>query len=30
MLAPVIIIGVFTIGTNLMADGIARLTGRGD
>jgi len=26
----VIIIGVFTIGTNLMADGIARLTGRGD
>jgi len=25
MLAPVIIIGVFTIGTNLMADGIARL-----
>jgi peptide/nickel transport system permease protein len=30
MLAPVIIIGVFTVGTNLMADGIARLTGRGD
>ena len=25
VLAPVIIIGVFTIGTNLMADGIARL-----
>jgi peptide/nickel transport system permease protein len=30
MLAPVIIIGIFTVGTNLMADGIARLTGRGD
>ena len=30
VLAPVIIIGVFTVGTNLMADGIAQLTGRGD
>jgi peptide/nickel transport system permease protein len=30
MLAPVIIIGIFTVGTNLMADGIARLTGRDD
>ena len=30
VLAPVIIIGVFTIGTNLMADGIAQLAGRGD
>jgi peptide/nickel transport system permease protein len=30
ILAPVIIIGVFTIGTNLMADGIAQLSGRGD
>lgn len=29
MLAPVIIIGVFTVGTNLMADGIAQLTGTG-
>jgi len=26
----VIIIGIFTVGTNLMADGIARLTGRDD
>jgi peptide/nickel transport system permease protein len=30
ILAPVIIIGVFTIGTNLMAVGIAQLSGRGD
>lgn len=30
VLAPVIIIGIFTIGTNLMADGIAQLSGRGD
>ncbi len=30
VLAPVIIIGIFTIGTNLMADGIAQLAGRGD
>jgi len=30
VLAPVIIIGIFTVGTNLMADGIAQLTGRGD
>ena len=30
VLAPVIIIGVFTIGTNLMADGIAQLSGRGE
>ncbi|MFV0458263.1 MAG: ABC transporter permease [Actinomycetales bacterium] len=30
VLAPVIVIGVFTIGTNLMADGIAQLAGRGD
>ena len=29
VLAPVIIIGVFSIGTNLMADGIALLAGRG-
>jgi hypothetical protein len=26
----VIIIGIFTVGTNLMADGIAQLAGRGD
>ncbi|CCH79026.1 Dipeptide transport system permease protein [Nostocoides japonicum T1-X7] len=30
VLAPVFIIGVFTIGTNLMADGIAQLSQRGD
>jgi peptide/nickel transport system permease protein len=30
VLAPVIVIGIFTVGTNLMADGIARLAGRGD
>ena len=30
VLAPVLIIGLFTIGTNLMADGIAQLSGRGD
>ncbi len=30
VLAPVLIIGVFTIGTNLMADGIAQLADRGD
>ena len=30
VLAPVIIIGIFTVGTNLMADGIAQFTGRGD
>lgn len=30
VLAPVIIIGIFTIGTNLMADGIAQIAGRGD
>ena len=30
VLAPVLIIGIFTIGTNLMADGIAQLAGRGD
>jgi peptide/nickel transport system permease protein len=30
VLAPVIIIGIFTIGTNLMADGIVQLAGRGD
>jgi len=29
VLAPVLIIAVFTIGTNLMADGIAQLTQRG-
>ena len=29
VLAPVIIIGIFTVGTNLMADGIAQLAGRG-
>lgn len=28
VLAPVLIIGAFTIGTNLMADGIAQLSGR--
>ena len=30
VLAPVIIIGIFTVGTNLMADGIAQLAGRGE
>jgi peptide/nickel transport system permease protein len=30
VLAPVIVIGVFTVGTNLMADGIAQVAGRGD
>jgi peptide/nickel transport system permease protein len=30
VLAPVIVIGVFTIGTNLMADGITQLAERGD
>ncbi|MDQ3155679.1 MAG: ABC transporter permease [Actinomycetota bacterium] len=30
VLAPVIIVGVFTIGTNLMADGIAQLASKGD
>ena len=30
VLAPVFIIGLFTIGTNLMADGIAQLADRGD
>jgi peptide/nickel transport system permease protein len=30
VLAPVILIGIFTVGTNLMADGIAQLAGRGD
>ena len=29
VLAPVIIIGIFTIGTNLMADGIAQLDRQG-
>ena len=29
VLAPVLIIGLFTIGTNLMADGIAQLNQRG-
>ncbi len=29
VLAPVLIIAIFTVGTNLMADGIARLTQRG-
>jgi peptide/nickel transport system permease protein len=29
VLAPVIVIGLFTIGTNLMADGIAQLSQRG-
>jgi peptide/nickel transport system permease protein len=29
VLAPVIVIGIFTVGTNLMADGIAQLAGRG-
>ena len=29
VLAPVLIIGLFTVGTNLMADGIAQLTARG-
>src|SRR5690606_3697061 len=28
VLAPVIVIGIFTVGTNLMADGIAQLAGR--
>ena len=30
VLAPVLLIGLFTVGTNLMADGIAQLAGRGD
>jgi peptide/nickel transport system permease protein len=30
VLAPVLIIGLFTVGTNFMADGIARLSERGD
>jgi peptide/nickel transport system permease protein len=30
VLAPVIVIAIFTVGTNLMADGIAQLAGRGD
>ena len=30
VLAPVLIIGLFTVGTNLMADGIAQLADRGD
>lgn len=30
VIAPVIIIGIFTVGTNLMADGIAQVAGRGD
>ncbi|MCW2849504.1 MAG: transporter permease, partial [Marmoricola sp.] len=29
VLAPVFIIGLFTIGTNLMADGIAQFSQRG-
>jgi len=30
VLAPVLMIGLFTVGTNLMADGIAQLADRGD
>lgn len=30
VLAPVIVIGIFTVGTNLMADGIAQLAGRSE
>ncbi len=30
VLAPVLVIGIFTIGTNIMADGVAQLAGRGD
>jgi len=30
VLAPVILIGIFTVGTNVMADGIAQLAERGD
>ena len=30
VLAPVVVIGLFTVGTNLMADGIAQLADRGD
>lgn len=30
VLAPVIMIGIFTIGTNLMADGIAQLAAKGE
>jgi peptide/nickel transport system permease protein len=30
VLTPVLIIGIFTVGTNLMADGIAQLSQRGD
>jgi peptide/nickel transport system permease protein len=29
VLAPVIVIGIFTIGTNLMADGITQLAAKG-
>ena len=30
VLAPVIMIGVFAIGTNLMADGITQLAAKGE
>lgn len=30
VLAPVLIIGLFTIGTNMMADGVAQMNARGD
>ncbi|MEP6815585.1 MAG: ABC transporter permease [Marmoricola sp.] len=30
VLAPVLIIGLFTVGTNLMADGVAQLSAKGD
>lgn len=30
VLAPVLVIGLFTVGTNLMADGVAQLADRGD
>ena len=30
MLAPVLMIALFTVGTNLMADGVAQLADRGD
>jgi peptide/nickel transport system permease protein len=30
VLSPVLIIGIFTVGTNLLADGIAQLSARGD
>jgi peptide/nickel transport system permease protein len=30
VLAPALVLAIFTLGTNLMADGIAQLADRGD